>query len=145
MNTGNSNREEKFPRALLRSAGLVIAILVSLVLILYVAMAALAPPRAHARLCNATGVELSQVNFAGREFGGLGVGAVTSPVAFEGLFADESVVVTMEGRRVKHILFDHVGDEPLASGTYTFHLISDGQSRIYARLDATGKCPQRAN
>jgi hypothetical protein len=145
MATSESQSEDQMPGALLRSAGILIAILVSLAVILFVAQGALAPPQAYARLCNATDSELSQVRFKGHDFGVLGIGAVTGAVAFDGLFAEESLVVTLKGAIRENILEDHVGDKPLATGTYTYLLAYDEQSRIRAKISPSGECPPRPN
>lgn len=145
MATSDSQSEDQMPGALLRSSCILIAILVSLAVIFLVAQGALAPPHAYARLCNATDLELSQVRFKGHDFGVLGPGAVTDAVAFDGLFAEESLGVNLKGATRENILEDHFGDKPLATGTYMYLLAYDDQSRIRAKLSPSGECTPRPN
>jgi len=145
MATDESRNDDQCPEAIPLSVGTLIASLVALALILFVAQSALAPPRARARLCNVTGFELSQVNFKGHDFGDLATGALSSAVTFDGLFGEESIVVTMRGNTVKNILEDHVREKPLASGEYTFVLTNDEQAEIRAKLSPSGECPQAPN
>jgi len=46
---------------------------------------------------------------------------------------------------VKNILEDHVGENPLASGEYTFVLTNDEQAQIRAKLSPSAECPPKPN